>query len=566
MAGTCNTVAVREANITADHSVGNLYNMTVSQKQRIVILGGGFGGVYTAIYLEKKLKYRNDVEVILISKENYFVFQPMLAEVVSGSIGILDTVSPLRRLLPRTTLFIRDVEEINLEQKTVALSPGFRPRQMILPYDHLVLALGTVTDFRGLPGLYEHALPFKNLADAVALRNHLIHVLEEASIEPDPTTKKELLTFVIAGGGFSGVEVAAEMNDFLREVASRYRGLSRDDIHVILLHSGERILERELAPDLGEYAQNILRKRGVDIRLKTRLRTASQNAAILQNGEIIPSKTVVSTVPSSPHPLIETLSLPKERGKLQVDETLQIVGNPAVWALGDCALVPYPGADKYCPPTAQHATRQAELLAKNLLAAIDNKPRQTFQFTGLGKMGSLGHRSAVAEIIWGIKLSGILAWFFWRTVYWWKLPGLDRKLRVGISWFIDLLLPADFVQLKVTEKNAIAQAHYEPGEMVFEQGDVGDCLYILVKGEVEILITQDGEQKIVAHLRQGEYFGEMALLKHQSRSASVRCVTAVELLILRRGDFQSLISNLADLRASMENVMEKRLLTAPQEQ
>ena len=267
--------------------------MTVSQTQRIIILGGGFGGVYAAMYLERRLRYRPDIEVVLISKENYFVFQPMLAEVVSGSIGILDTVSPLRRLLPRTTLYIRDVEEIHLENQTVSLSPGFRPRQLILPYDHLVLALGSVTDFRGLPGLYEHAFPFKNLADAVGLRNHLIHVLEEASIESDPVFKKELLTFVVGGGGFSGVEVAAEMNDFLREVVLQYRGLKPDEIHVILIHSGERILDRELTPDLGEYAQNILKKRGVDIRLKTRLRTASQNAAILENGDKIPSRTVV---------------------------------------------------------------------------------------------------------------------------------------------------------------------------------------------------------------------------------------------------------------------------------
>lgn len=538
--------------------------MTAALKQRIVILGGGFGGVYTAMHLERRLKYRTDVEVVLVSKDNYFIFQPMLAEVVSGSIGILDTVSPLRRLLPRTTLYIRDVEEINLEQKTVSLSPGFRPRQMTLPYDHLVLALGSVTDFRGLPGLYEHAFPFKNLADAVALRNHLIHVLEEASIEPDERLRKELLTFVVGGGGFSGVEVAAEMNDFLREVAPQYRGLNPNEIHVILIHSGERILDRELAPDLGDYAQNILRKRGVDIRLKTRLKTASQNAAILENGDKIASKTVVSTVPSSPHPLLEALELPKARNKLQVDAMLQVSGSQTVWALGDCALVPCPGPEGFCPPTAQHAVRQADVLAANLIAAIDGKPKRTFQFTGLGKMGSLGHRSAVAQIIWGIKLSGILAWFFWRTVYWWKLPGLDRKLRVGLSWFIDLLLPPDFVQLKTTEKNAIAQAHYEPGELVFEQGDIGDCLYILVKGEVEVLATKDGALQPVARLHEGEYFGEMALLKHQCRSATVRCITAVELLILRRSDFQSLISNLADLRLSMEAVMAKRLNKTPE--
>ncbi len=533
--------------------------MTTSPKQRIVILGGGFGGVYTAMGLERRLRRRTDVEVVLVSKENYFVFQPMLAEVVSGSIGILDTVSPLRRLLPRTMLFIRDVEEINITQQTVSLSHGFRPKQTVLQYDHLVLALGSVTDFRGLPGLHEHAKPFKNLADAIELRNHLIHVLEEASIEIDPEQRQELLTFVIAGGGFSGVEVAAEMNDFLREVCRQYQTLQPENIRVILLHSGERILDRELTADLGEYAQQILRKRGVEIRLKTRLRTASQNAAILENGERIPSRTVVSTVPSSPHPLLESLDLTKQRGKVQVDPTLQALGHATIWAVGDCALVPCPGKDGFCPPTAQYAVRQAELLADNILAAIDGRPRKTFQFTGLGKMGSLGHRSAVAQIFWGIKLSGILAWFFWRTVYWWKLPGVDRKLRVGLSWFIDLLLPADFVQLKLNEKNAIAQVHYEPGEMVFEQGDVGDCLYILVKGQVEVLLEQDGQQKCVAHLKEGEYFGEMALLQHQVRSAGVRCITPVELLVLRRGDFNSLVSSLSDLRSSMESVMEKRL-------
>lgn len=539
--------------------------MTASLKQRIVILGGGFGGVYAAMGLEKKLRSRTDVEVTLVSKENYFVFQPMLAEVVSGSIGILDTVSPLRRLLPRTMLFIRDVEEINLEQQTVSLSPGFRPKPTILKYDHLVLALGSVTDFRGLPGLHEHALPFKNLADAISLRNHLIHVLEEASIEINPEQKQQLLTFVVGGGGFSGVEVAAEMNDFLREVARRYQTLKPEEIRVILLHSGERILDRELAVNLGEYAQKILRKRGVEIRLKTRLRTASQNAAILETGERIPSRTVVSTVPSSPHPLLETLDLPRQRGKVQVDPTLQVVGHTAVWALGDCALVPYPGKDGFCPPTAQHAVRQADLLAGNILAAIDDQPRANFQFTGLGKMGSLGHRSAVAEIFWGIKLSGILAWFFWRTVYWWKLPGLDRKLKVGLSWFIDLLLPADFVQLKLNEKNAVAQMHYETGDMVFEQGDVGDCLYILVKGQVEVLVHQDGQTKCVAQLKEGEYFGEMALLQHTTRSASIRCLTPVELLVLRRGDFDSLVSSLSDLRCSMEKVMEARLMRAEEE-
>ena len=200
--------------------------MAEPARKRIVILGGGFGGVYTARYLEKALGRRDDFELLLVNKENYFVFQPMLPEVISGSIGLLDTVSPLRRMLPRTHLHVRDVESIDLANRTVTTSPGFRPHPHVIPYDYLVLALGNVTDFRGMRGLPEHAIPFKNLADAVHLRNHIIRALEEAAIEDhDPELRTQLLTFVVAGGGFSGVEVVAEINDFVREVSRNYQGI-----------------------------------------------------------------------------------------------------------------------------------------------------------------------------------------------------------------------------------------------------------------------------------------------------------------------------------------------------
>src|SRR6266576_1282779 len=198
--------------------------MKEQNRKRVVILGGGFGGIYTALHLEKALRKRDDFEITLINKENYFVFQPMLAEVVSGSIGILDTVSPIRRMLPRTDLHVREIESIDIGTQTVITTPGFIPQPNVIHYDHLVLALGNVTDFRGLRGLPEHAIPFKNLADALHLRNHLIRALEEAAIETeDPELRRQLLTFVVAGGGFSGVEVVAELNDFVRGVAANYR-------------------------------------------------------------------------------------------------------------------------------------------------------------------------------------------------------------------------------------------------------------------------------------------------------------------------------------------------------
>jgi len=527
-------------------------------RKRIVILGGGFAGVYTAQHLEKALGRRDDFEIILINKENYFVFQPMLAEVVSGSIGILDTVSPIRRLLPCTDLHVRDIESIDLKNQTVTTSPGFRPHPHVVPYDHLVLALGNVTDFRGLRGLPEHAIPFKNLGDALYLRNHVIHALEEAAIEEDdPQLRRQLLTFVVAGGGFSGVEVVAELNDFVREVARNYRRIDPAEIRVVLVHSGDRILP-EVTEKLALFAQKILQKRGVEIHLGARLEAATGEEAILNTGMRIPTKTLVSTVPASPHPLIESLDLPKgKNGRVKADSFLQVEGTDNIWALGDCALVPLPGGDRVCPPTAQHAIRQGRTAAHNIVAAIRGGERRKFDFAGLGKMGSLGHHSAVAEVL-GINISGFLAWFLWRTIYLMKLPGWGRRLKVASSWTLDLLLPAELVQLKLAGSSGITQEHFEPGQDIFRQGDLGDRIYIILSGCAEVVREDGGRETVLAQLRPGEYFGEMALLNQTTRNATVRCIEPMNALSLPKREFSILAAHLPELRKSFEQVMEQR--------
>jgi len=530
-----------------------------SKTKRIVILGGGFGGVYTAMYLESKFGRSSDVEIVLVNKENYFVFQPLLAEVVSGNIGILDTINPLRRLIPKTQLYVRECEGIDLKNKKVVLSAGFWPRQLELEYDHLVIAMGTVTDFRNSPGLFEHALPFKNLDDAVQLRNHVIRAVSEAAIETDSARRKQLLTFVIAGGGFSGVEVAAELNDFVRKLCRQERKLSPSQARVVLIHSGQRVLERELTESLGEYATQTLQRRGVELLLGSRLKSASPDAAILADGERIPTKTVVSTVPSAPHPLIESLDAPKIRGRLQVDGHLELVEHPGVWAVGDCAVVPLPEGDAVCPPTAQHAVRQAKMAAANIVASIQGKEKKIFNFAGLGKMGALGHRSAVAEIFNRIRLRGFLAWFCWRTIYWWKLPGLDRKLKVGLAWALDLLIPPETVQLKIGHRQGINQMHFDPGDIVFRQGDLGDSLYLILEGEAEAEIQCDGETRVIASMGPGEQFGEMALLSKEPRSATVRCTKTMTAIAVPKGDFHLLTANLPQLKSSFNQIMEERL-------
>ncbi len=526
--------------------------------KRILVLGGGFAGVYAAIELERLLQGRDDYQITLINRENYFVYQPMLPEIISGSIGLFDTVSPLRRLLPKTNVQVRDVESVDLEQKVVVTSPGFKPVAHRIRYDHLILALGTVTDFRGMTGLTQHALPFKNLGDALFLRNHVIHALEEASIEGDSELRQALLTFVIAGGGFSGVEVAAELNDFVRGVAKTYRGIDRSEIKVILLHGGARILP-ELTEKLGLLAQKVLAQRGVDIRFNAYLQAATTDAAILRDGTHIPTKTLVSTVPSSPNPILDMLALPKERGKIKVSNQLQVEGSDHLWALGDCALVPLPDGKSFAPPTAQHAIQEAKVAAHNLVASLRGGTRKTFDFGGLGKMGSLGHHSAVAEAF-GMQFSGLLAWLMWRTVYLMKLPGWDRRFRTAVSWGTDLFLPPDIVQLKIAHSAGVTQEHYEPGDDIFRQGDLGDRLYIIIKGRCDVLRVIDGREQTLANLGPGEYFGEMALLNQTTRGATIRCTEGLDVLSLRKGDFGALVTHLPALRESFEKVVDRRNL------
>ncbi|MCP5492773.1 MAG: FAD-dependent oxidoreductase [Chlamydiales bacterium] len=515
-------------------------------KKRIVILGGGFAGIYTALYLEKFLKPGDNVEVALVNRENYFVYQPMLPEVVGGSLDILDTVNSIRKLCPKTRLFVREIDSIDLEKKQVILSPQFSHKPYYLSYDHLVFALGNVTDFRGMVGIHEHALPFKNLADALQIRNRVIEALENASSQDDPEQKKRLLTFVVGGGGFSGTELVAEMNDLVHSLSKQYPRIKKEEISVHLIHSKDRLMERELSESLGIYAQNILQKRGVNIHFGVHLASATPNEAVLDNGERIPTKTVVSTVPSMPNPIIEMLNIPNIKGRIKTDLTLQVEGSDHLWACGDCAAIP--NGEGFCPPTAQFAIREAKCLAKNICASLRGSKKSDFHFKALGMLGALGHHSAVAELFGKIKFSGFFAWFFWRLVYWAKLPGVSRKVKVAISWLLDSIIPIEAVQLKISPSQGIARLHFEPNEIIFHEGDIGDYLYIIVDGEVEVYQERDGQKKVISTLGPSTYFGEMALINQRTRSATVRCTKPTNLLALRKSDFGMLISNFTGLK------------------
>jgi NADH dehydrogenase len=526
--------------------------------KRILILGGGFGGVYTARYLEKLLK-PSEASIHLVNRENYWVYQPMLPEVISGSIGITDVVSPIRRLCPRTHLVMREVEEIDLKNKVVIVSPGFKPRRMELAYDYLVIALGGVTNFYGMPGMIEHAKPFRTLADALVLRNHVLHALEEADVESDPDLRAKLLTFVVGGGGFSGVEVVAELNDFIRRVKRNYLRLRDQPARCVLVHSRDRILP-EMTETLALFAQKILRKRGVEIILKDRLAAASSEKAILKSGREIACKTIVSTVPSVLAPVLAKLDCAKgskDGGGLVVNGNLEFMGyEGSVWALGDCASAKT-SAGSPVPPTAQHAVREAATVALNIRAKITGAPSRIFTFEGLGKLGSLGHYSAVAEIL-GVRVSGLAAWLLWRGIYLMKMPGVRNKVRIALDWIVALVFPPDLVQIKLLPESGIARQHFEPGEIIFNQGDIGDNVYVIEKGQCEVLKESRGVLEHVADLGAGDYFGEMAVLADASRNATVRATAPSDLLLIRKNDFDQLKTSVPEFGDVFRELARRR--------
>ena len=432
------------------------YTTQANKKTRILILGGGFAGLHAAMHLDRTLARAPEIEVTLVNRENFFLFTPMLHEVAASDLDLTNIVNPVRRLLKRVNFFAGEVESIDLHNKRVTVSHGFDHHHHDLPYDHVVLGLGSITNFYKLPGLAERALTMKSLGDAIHLRNRLIALLEEADTECSAAVRGPLLTFVVAGGGFAGVETVAGINDFVREAVRFYLNLREDMLRVVLIHPGPVILP-ELGEKLGKYAQQKLGARGVEIRVNTRVAAVSDDGVVLSNQEMIESRAIIWTAGTSPNPLLDALPCDKERGRLRVDEMMRIPKWPGVWALGDCALVPDRRTGSYHPPTAQHALREGKVVAQNLNASIRGGNLRPFSFSTLGKLAAIGRRTGVANVF-GINFSGFVAWWLWRTIYLSKLPRFEKKLRVALDWTLDVLFSKDLVQFQTFRAPTISHA------------------------------------------------------------------------------------------------------------
>jgi len=526
--------------------------MTNKEPTRIVILGGGFAGIAAARTLGLRTKNDPTIEVHLVSQENYFVFQPLLPEVVACGLEPSHIINPVRMLCPHVHIHCAHVLDIDIKNQLVSLEGQDARRLFSLPYDQLMIGLGLAMDLSRMPGMSEHSLPIKTLGDAFHLRNHVLSKLEQADLEDDEQARRSALTFVAVGGGFSGVETIAEINDMIKSVLKYYPRARACGARVVLVHSRDRILN-ELGDKLACFAERKMRERGLEIILGVRVKEATPAGVVLSNGEMIQAGTVICSIGNAPHPLIAKSSLPQERGRILVDKFMRVQDHANIWALGDNALVPDVSSGGYCAPTAQYAMRQGKVCASNMLATIRNQSLKQFSFGGLGQLAVVGHRCGVAHVF-GVNLSGILAWFLWRSVYLMKLPGLRCKIRVGIDWALDLFFPRDIAMIKVDRTKQLQRAHFREGENIIRQGEIGDKFYIIESGRVEVLrVDSAGSSQLLATLGAGDSFGEIALLKETPRTATVSCLEPVDVVMFARKDFQQLAGS---FRAFRDCVME----------
>jgi NADH dehydrogenase len=530
--------------------------------KRIVIIGGGFGGVKCAQTLRGQLR-PGDAEIILFNKENHLVFSPLLADAVGSSLSLDDVIVPLRQLLPGVQCRTEDVRNVDLAGSRIEFE-SHDGQSRYLDYDHVVLACGNISNLNVVPGMADHAFPLKTVGDAAVLRTHVLSSMEKAEVCDDPEKRRWYLSFVVVGGGYSGVETAGEINDLVRSSLRFYSNIRDDDVTVTLIHSRDQLLP-EISPKLREFARVKMEKAGVTMKLNARVMLATGEGVGLKD-DFVRGGTIVCTIGSTTAPVVDRLDSPKEKGRLLTQPDMRLRGRSNAWAIGDCAGIINAHDNQPSPPTGQFAERQGRQCANNIIRVIAGEATRPFSFKVLGQLCSIGGQSAVAEML-GFKLSGFFAWFTWRGVYLFKLPSWSRRMQVGFDWAWLLIFPRDLSCIKTDVTERISHAHFEPGDYIIKQGEPPSGFYVIEQGEVEIVraLPEKPQGEVIATLGAGNFFGEQALINNRPRGASVRARTPVEVVVMGRNVFTTISKSLAPLRAALTAAITRRSSAAWQE-
>jgi NADH:quinone reductase (non-electrogenic) len=523
---------------------------------RVVIIGGGFAAVQFAKNLRGKLD-ASKCEILLFNRENHMVFHPLLADVAGASINADAAAAPLRQMLPGVECRTERVQRIDVANSEIEFddASGALTR---LHYDHVVIACGAESNLGIIPGMTEHAFAFKVMRDALDLRQHVVRQMENAEASNDPDRRRWYLSFIIVGAGFSGAEVAGEINELVRSSTRFYRNFQKSDVAVTLVHSQDQILP-EVAPKLREFAQKKMQQAGITMLLNTRAVAATHEGIQLQDGRMLGGATVVCTIGTTVSPIVQRLDVPKERGRIRTVPDMRVEGLTNAWAIGDCALIVNAFDNKPSPPTGQFAERQGRQAALNLVRVLKGEPTRPFHFKALGQLCSIGGYQAVAEML-GMRLSGFLAWFLWRGVYLFKLPTWSRRIKVALDWAWDVIFPRDLSFLNTDAAKQLTHAYYRPGDFIHRQGELAQVFSVIEDGEVEILQTteQSPEPKVVAVLAKGDFFGEEALLANRPHETSIRARTVVRLAQIGSALFSQMAGSFAPLRDLLSKAVTRR--------
>jgi NADH:ubiquinone reductase (H+-translocating) len=517
---------------------------------RVVIVGGGFAGVTLAEQLSRRVA--PDVEVVVISSENHMVFTPMLAEVAGRSLSALDVVMSGRQIARGATWLTATVTGVDLKKNEVEYTRPDGPRAT-LSYTHLVLACGSGVNLDEVPGMAAHAHTLRTVGDGFSLGNEVITRFEQAAAEPGDAERERLLTVVVVGGGFTGVEAGGHLFDLMRNILPFYPQLSRHRPRMVLLQRGARIVPEFQHDSLSEFALRKLRQNGVDVRLHAEVQEVTARYVRLRTGERIDAGLIVCSVGTAPVALIQKIGLPVERGRLKTEPDMRVTGLANVWAFGDCAAVPNAWNGHVSPPTAQFALRQAKQLAANLVRVQNGDATKPFRFRPQGLLATIGHKNGVAEI-YNFKFSGLCAWLLWRSVYLMKIPTIGRKLNVVLDWTWDLFFKPNVVQVRVAQQQRFKQAHYAAGDFVFRKGEPAAGVFVVKVGSAGLYIDEAEGRPFVTWTR-GDHFGELAFLEGTEQStypASVKAETPLDVIVVDREDFSGLAESLGILQKDLE--------------